>query len=82
MAKAYDITKKISFFACVIKILRKFEDRYELNSDFSDKLLVLIQYFDSFNATLGKQIMPELEAEVRQRIKEKGWTTEGMTAVE
>ena len=38
--------------------------------------------FDSFNATLGKQIMPELEAEVRQRIKEKGWTTEGMTAVE
>ena len=44
--------------------------------------LNLIQYFDSFNATLGKQIMPELEAEVRQRIQEKGWTTEGMTAVE
>ncbi|MGF1485816.1 MAG: tetratricopeptide repeat protein, partial [Prochloraceae cyanobacterium] len=36
--------------------------------------LNLIQYFDSFNATLGKQIMPELEAEIRQRIKEKGWT--------
>ena len=44
--------------------------------------LNLVQYFDSFNATLGKPIIPELEAEVRQRIQKKGWTTEGMTVVE
>ena len=38
--------------------------------------------FDRFNEALGKPIMPKLEAEVRQRIQEEGWTTEGMTVVE
>ena len=36
--------------------------------------LNLVEYFNSFNAALGKQIMPELEAEVRQRIQENAWT--------
>jgi tetratricopeptide (TPR) repeat protein len=44
--------------------------------------LNLLQYFDRFNESLGKEIMPEFQAEVRQRIKKAGWTTEGMTKID
>ena len=77
MHHAYHLTnegKAEQGFAKLIALVQEMPWLREVN-------LNLIQYFERFNAALGKNIMPELEAEIRQRIQEKGWTIVGMTKI-
>jgi tetratricopeptide (TPR) repeat protein len=43
--------------------------------------LNLANYFEQFDPT-GETISPEFQVALRQRIKDKGWTTEGMREIE
>jgi hypothetical protein len=78
MQQAYYLTnqgKSEQGFAKLIALVQEMPWLREAN-------LNLLQYFDRFNEALGKEIMPEFQTQVRQRIKEQGWTTEGMTKID